>query len=71
MKHPFIRVLGGPEQFWSAKHQVFVKRREHFHRCTLHFNVIVRRVMTGSSERIYLEEPVRVASPARINLEEP
>jgi hypothetical protein len=25
MKHPFLRVLGGPEQFWSAKRQIFVE----------------------------------------------
>ncbi len=29
--HHFVRVLGGPEQFWFAKRRIFVKRGEHFH----------------------------------------
>ncbi len=26
IKHPFLRVLGGPEQFWSAKYWIFVEQ---------------------------------------------
>ena len=25
MEHPFLRVLVGPEQFWIAKHPIFVE----------------------------------------------
>ncbi len=31
MKLPFLGVLGGPERFWLAKLQIFVKRGEHFY----------------------------------------
>jgi hypothetical protein len=46
MKHPFLRVLGGPEGFWSARdNNISII-------AMLYFDVIVRRVMALSLERI-------------------
>ncbi len=54
MKHPFLRVLGGPKQFWSAKHQILYLSSDKNISiiAKLYFDVIVRQVMALSLGRI-------------------
>jgi hypothetical protein len=57
MKHPFLRVLGGPERFWFAKRWILSSKENISIIPMLDFNVIVRQVVALSLERINLEEP--------------
>jgi hypothetical protein len=51
-EHHFVRVLGGLEQFWFAKHQIFVERGEHFHYRDARFQYNARQLTALSLERI-------------------